>query len=256
MTQNESQRHPSHMSIFDLDRTITRSGTWSPFLLCVARSVAPWRLALTPAILLAMGAYKLGLLSRAQLKSFMHRAIIGRRVRETTLTELASQFSDRQLRNGIYPQALKLIAEEKSAGRDVIIATASHIFYAEILAERCGAHSIIATKSGRDGEWLLNEIAGENCYGAAKLSMIKDYFRDHNLDRVNTHVRFYSDDLSDLPTFEWVDEPIAVNPSRKLLWHAMRSGWTILDWRRGVRAIEASALITPAPIPPLTSAAR
>ncbi len=255
MTQNESQRHPSQISIFDMDRTITRSGTWSPFLLYVARSFAPWRLALIPAILLAMGAYQLGLLNRAQLKSFMHFAMIGRRVREATLTELARQFGDHLLRNGIYPEALKLIAEEKSAGRDVIIATASHSFYAEILAERCGVTSIIATKSRRDGQFVLNGIAGENCYGAAKLSMIKAHFREHNLDRADVHVRFYSDDLSDLPTFDWADEPIAVNPSRKLLWHAMRRGWTILDWQRDVRAIEASEPIVQAPIPPLKSAA-
>lgn len=222
----------SRVSIFDLDRTITRHGTWSPFLLFAAKQRAPWRLALVPCVGLAMGGYKLGLLSRARLKEFMHVAMIGGRIHEAQILELACNFADHVLAKGVFADALELIQAERISGRDVIIATAAHQFYARLLAERCGVHSVVATHSCWNGDWLTNRISGRNCYGDAKRDMIKEHFRQLGLDRERTHVRFYSDDLSDLPTFAWADEPIAVNPSRKLAWYAMRSGWLILDWRQ------------------------
>jgi phosphoserine phosphatase len=36
--------------------------------------------------------------------------------------------------------------------------------------------------------------------------------------------------VSDLPTFDWADEPIAVHPSPKLRAVAAERGWPILDW--------------------------
>jgi HAD superfamily hydrolase (TIGR01490 family) len=222
----------SRVSIFDLDRTITRHGTWSPFLLFVARRCAPWRLVFIPGVILAMASYKLGLISRARLKEYMHAAMIGRRIRKEKLSCLADQFAEHILETGIYPQALALIRAERNAGREVIIATAAHHFYAARLAERCGVESLVSTQSRHIGDWLTSEIAGQNCYGTAKCAMLAEHFHKRGIDRHTVHVRFYSDDLSDLPTFAWADEPVAVNPSRKLAEHAARSGWLILDWRQ------------------------
>lgn len=222
----------SRVAVFDLDRTITRYGTWSPFLLFAARWRAPWRFALIPVILVAMGGYKLHLLSRARLKEIMHAAMIGHRISETNMATLAKQFADHVMATNVYPEALALIQAEQRSGRKVIIATASFQFYADALAERFGVGAVVATQSRRDRNWLTNRISGQNCYGLTKRQMVDDYFRLHGLDRSQMHIRFYSDDLSDLPTFAWADEPVAVNPSRKLAWHAMRNGWSILDWRQ------------------------
>lgn len=201
-----------------------------------------------------MASYKFGLISRARLKEFMHFAMIGRRIRLEKLAKLAAQFAEHTLEMGIYTQSLALIWAERNAGREVIIATAAHQFYAERLAERCGVKSLVATQSCHIGDWLTNEIAGQNCYGFAKCDMIARHFHTHGINRDNVHVRFYSDDLSDLPTFAWADEPIAVNPSRKLASYAARNGWLILDWRqkalRKSNPARASLRPTAAPIMP------
>jgi len=52
------------------------------------------------------------------------------------------------------------------------------------------------------------------------------------VDRRRISLSFYSDSSSDRPVFEWVDEPVAVNPSRKLARLASEKGWTIQNWGR------------------------
>ena len=74
------------------------------------------------------------------------------------------------------------------------------------------------------------KIAGENCYGPAKMRMIADWVDASGLRGTHGHVRFYSDHVSDQPTFEWADEPVAVNPHGKLRRLADERGWTIEDW--------------------------
>ena len=69
------------------------------------------------------------------------------------------------------------------------------------------------------------KIAGENCYGPAKLRMIADWVEASGLKGTHGHVRFYSDHVSDQPAFEWADEPVAVNPHGKLRRLAEQRGW-------------------------------
>lgn len=220
------------VSIFDLDRTITHSGTWSPFLLYAARRLNPWRLLLAPAALVAMLAYKAGAISRQRLKEIMQQIMIGKSVAADRMAIVAEGFADRCLVKGVYPQAIALILAEQAAGRRVIIATAAHHFYLDALAARLGVSEVIGTGSVLRGDRLLAAIEGSNCYGEAKQEKICDYALSHAIDRPATHVRFYSDHISDLPSFFWADEAIAVNPSSRLSQHAVDQGWRVLDWRR------------------------
>ncbi len=69
------------IAIYDLDRTLTRRATFTPFLLFAARKAAPWRLLFAPVWILAMLAYRMGTMSRARLKLFGMRLLVGRRSR-------------------------------------------------------------------------------------------------------------------------------------------------------------------------------
>jgi len=60
--------------------------------------------------------------------------------------------------------------------------------------------------------------------------MVETYFEAQGLHRADLHVRFFSDHVSDRPMFEWADEPIAVNPSRKLRKLARQRGWPMVKW--------------------------
>jgi HAD superfamily hydrolase (TIGR01490 family) len=221
----------SDLAIYDMDRTVTRTGTYTPFLLHCAVRRAPWRLLLLPLVALSMLAYAARLIERGTLKEINQRLLLGGAIHPRDLKPLVDSFADRQLATNIRPGALAAIARDKAEGRRVVLATASYRLYADAIADRLGFDDVIGTGSiiGLD-ERVHAKIAGENCYGPAKLRMIDDWVEKSGLKEVHGHVRFYSDHVSDQPAFEWANEPVAVNPHGKLRRLAQERGWTVEDW--------------------------
>ena len=219
------------VTILDLDRTITRRGTYSPFLIHAAIQCAPWRLLLVPVVLVCMIGYKLGLMERKALKQRMQMLLMGRAVPRPTVERLAASFADRVMRTNVHPAMLDLIARERAEGRILILATAAHRFYAAAIARRLGIDRVVATESvWRDG-MLLPDVQGDNCYGTNKAIALHRHLRATQLDRAAIMLRCYSDDASDLPCFEASDEAIAVNPSKKLARASRARGWPVIDLR-------------------------
>lgn len=219
------------LAVYDMDRTVTRRATYTPFLLHCALHRAPWRLLLLPFVLLSMIAYAMRLIDRARLKEINHRLLLGPRIHPIALKPLVDSFADSQVAGNVRPGARKAIARDKAEGRRLVLATASYRLYADAIAERLGFDDVIGTGSliGID-ERVHAKIAGENCYGPAKMRMIADWVEASDLKGTHGHVRFYSDHVSDRPAFEWSDEPVAVNPHGRLRRLAEQRGWAIVDW--------------------------
>ena len=221
----------SDLAIYDLDRTITRRATYTPFLIHCAMRRQQWRLAFVPIVLLAMAAYALGLFDRGRLKEICQAMLVGRRVRASALKPLADSFAEATVERNVRPGARAAIARDRNEGRRLVLATASYRLYADSIAERLGFDDVIATGSviGLD-ERVHARILDENCYGPAKKRMIDRWVARSGLAGAHGHVRFYSDHASDAPTFEWADEPVAVNPHGRLERLAKARGWAVEDW--------------------------
>ncbi|MFN3943785.1 MAG: HAD family hydrolase [Allosphingosinicella sp.] len=221
------------LAIYDMDRTITRRATYTPFLLHAARRLAPWRLLLAPLALLTLAAYGARLVDRGRLKELNYRIFIGRRVSAERLEQAIESFADAQLRTNIMPGARASIARDVAAGRRLVLATASYRIYAAAIARRLGFSDVIATETGLDADGrVVARIEGENCYGPSKLAMIEAWLRREGLDRDAVHIRFYSDHISDACVHRWSDEPVAANAHDRLVRLARAEGWEIHDWRR------------------------
>lgn len=216
-------------AIYDMDRTVTRRATYTPFLLHCALRRAPWRLLLLPFVIASMIAYAVKLIDRARLKEINHHLLLGSKRHPAELKPLVESFAAATLANNVRPGARDAIARDKADGRHVVMATASYRFYAREIAERLGFDECIGTNSilGLD-ERVHAKIDGQNCYGPAKLAMVEEWLAKSGLER--GHVRFYSDHASDAPVFEWADEAVAVNPHDKLARLAQSRGWRVEDW--------------------------
>lgn len=221
----------SDLAIYDMDRTVTRRATYTPFLLHCAVRRAPWRLIFVPLVIVSMLSYLARLIDRARLKEINHRLLLGGKIHPFELKPLVESFAEKQVARNIRPGAIKAIARDKAESRRIILATASYRLYADAIAKKLGFDDVIGTGSiiGLD-ERVHAKIAGENCYGPAKMRMIADWLDASGLRDARGHVRFYSDHVSDEPAFEWADEPVAVNPHRKLRQLAAARGWKIEDW--------------------------
>ena len=216
-------------AIYDMDRTVTRHATYTPFLLHCALNRSPWRLLLLPLVIASMLAYVLKLIDRGRLKEINHRLLLGHKRHPHELQPLVESFAARTVAANIRPGARSAIARDKAEGRRVVMATASYRLYAEAIGRLLGFDDVIGTGSiiGLDAR-VHAKIDGENCYGPAKLRIVTDWLEKSGLER--GHIRFYSDHASDAPAFEWADEAVAVNPHDRLRRLASERAWRVEDW--------------------------
>ena len=217
------------LAIYDMDRTVTRHATYTPFLLYCAARRAPWRLLLLPLVAVAMLGYLAKVIDRGRLKEISHRLLLGHRRHPDELRPLVEGFARQTMAGNVRPGARAAIARDKAEGRRVVMATASYRLYAVGIADALGFDDCIGTNAivGLDSR-VHAKIDGENCYGPAKLGMIEAWLAAQGVAR--GHVRFYSDHASDAPVFEWADEPVAVNPHGPLRRLAATRGWAVEDW--------------------------
>lgn len=222
----------TELAIYDMDRTITRTGTFTPFMIHAALRLAPWRLVFVPFAAMVMLAYVAKLIERKRVKELNQAMLIGRRISVGRLTPIAESFAEKVMRRNVLPGALESLAENRAAGRRLVLATASSRIWVEPIAAKLGMDDVVATGAIRGiDDYVSHKVDGENCYGPAKLRMIEAWMGLEKLDRSQCHIRFYSDHISDVPVLAWADEAIAANPHGGLRAEAKRRGWAIVDWK-------------------------
>jgi HAD superfamily hydrolase (TIGR01490 family) len=220
------------LAIYDMDKTITAAPTWTRFLVHAAKARAPWRLGLMPAVALGGLGYLLKLTDRAGLKQFTQKLMLGHALAPAELERVAESFAAHEAEHGVLHGARERIAADRAAGYRLVLATASHGYYAAGIARRLGFDDVIATQAKRDGQGrVLSLLEGDNCYGPAKVQKVERWMTDNGIARQDSHIRAYSDHVSDAPLLELADEPFAVNAHGPLRTLAEAKGWPLLDWR-------------------------
>jgi len=213
------------IAIYDMDRTVTRIGTFTPFLLFAARR-RPLRLLLLPLYLISLIGYPLKLLDRKGLKELGFCLIVGRRAEPEALEALARDYARHVLRTNLLPGARPRIEADRKEGCRLVLATASPDFYVHEIAALLGFEEVIATRQARlaDGAYSYR-IEGGNCYGLEKLRRIEAWLAG---PREQSDIRFYSDHHSDAHVLEWADRAIAANPTARLRALAEARSWEIV----------------------------
>lgn len=214
------------IALYDLDRTVTRAPTFTPFLVHMAASGNPLRLLGLPLWVLAMLGYKAGLYGRKPLKHFGLALLVGRVVRSAALQPRIDAFVARQLARNIQPGALAQIAADHAAGVRLVLVTAAPEIYAEALGRALGFEACIATRHRRDAEGnLLAAIDGENNYGAEKVARVEAWLAAQGFARADCHCTTYTDHASDAPILNFADAGVLVGRFAK-----PQGGWAQADW--------------------------
>ena len=219
------------LAIYDMDRTVTFSGTYTGFLIHVSKAMAPWRLVLLPCVILLMLAYVFKLISRQRLKELNQALMIGFNVERTKLMPHVESYAAKVVATNVRAGALDQIARDRADGYRLVLATASYRLYVEPIARRLGFDAVIATDHlSQDLRYVRAKIAGENCYDTGKLRMIKAWMAAEAIDREQAQIRAYSDHVSDAPMLEFADMAFASNPHKPLARLAAAKGWPRVDW--------------------------
>lgn len=213
-------------AIFDLDRTLTKRGTWSRFI-AFANSGRPAFWSGTPFIAAQAIAYKIGLATRTSVKERSIALFLTHWSRER-LEQAAEDFAEREVRTGLRLKARAVIEEHRANGDVLAIVSAAADLVVSPIARRLGIHQVICTRLRweKDGH-ASSRLDGPNCYGLEKLRRIREIW---GATHAYKPVTAYSDHISDLGLLEWADRGVAVNPSRSLLLAAKRNGLEVADW--------------------------
>lgn len=214
------------LAIFDFDRCITTSGSFTPFLWRILKR-HPLRVIGVPVIAAAAIGYKLKLVDRRGLKQIMLKLMV-RGLPGTEVEYVVQQFCADWIGH-CRPGALDQIAAHRAAGDMLVMATASNDLYMARLAKDLGFHQLVATPTERTADGgVTGRIPGPNCYGADKLAMIRAALT-HVPDLPAESIS-YSDHHTDEPMLAWTTKGVAVNPNRKLRQIAAERGFAIVDW--------------------------
>jgi HAD superfamily hydrolase (TIGR01490 family) len=228
--ENNGRAYVQSFAVFDLDRTITRRGTFTPFLLStragfVARSVLMLRL------LRHMLLYKAKRITRLELKNRMLAlALNGKSAEE--ITAIAERFAVRTLDRGIRQGAALALAMHKMEGDTMVLATAATDLYVRPIAKALGFEHIVCTETAFTGQAEQPvEIVGTNCYGDDKFMQLHDaLLGTSDLKREQIFVSFYSDHHTDMPLLEWADVAVVVCPGIRTHSKAVNRQMKIVEW--------------------------
>lgn len=217
-----------YIAIYDLDGTVLRRASFTPFLFFAALRHERWRVALAPIWFAAMALYKLRLFSRRALKQFGLRLFLGPWVTADRLESTSLAFVDRTLPGWVGSEAMRTIAADREQGCTLVLATAAMHFYATPMAERLGFDHVIASRSRLPAAGpSVCLIDGENCYGAEKPVRVEALLAQLGWTRSECLIRFYTDSVSDAPLLDWVDEPVLVNAGPRARRTAALRGWAL-----------------------------
>ena len=205
------------LAVYDLDKTLVRRATFTPFLIFAARKIAPVRLLLLPLWIALMLGYKLGLSDRTTLKTRGMQLMLGRPSLDR-LETVGRAFAEAHLaRDGWNETVVAMLKADRAEGRTVIIATAAFEFYAKAFAAKLGVEHVIGTV------WDGKAIIGANCYGAEKLERVLDWSGGHMPIE-----RMVSDSFADEPLLSHAGEAVFVTNSRAKRRKADRHGWKVI----------------------------
>ncbi len=221
----------NRLAIYDMDRTITRRPTFTPFLIHAALTLHPWRLLLLPFVGVTIVLYGLRMIDRARLKELNQILLVGHSVDAAKLAKTVEAFAEKTATGNVRPGALVQMAEDKANGCRLVLATASYALYSCAIAKRMGFGDCIATNTlvGLDTR-IRARIDGENCYGPAKLRMVTAWMAKNGIARGDAHIRFYSDHVSDAPVLTLADQAYAVNAHGPLKKLAVNMRWNVVEW--------------------------
>ncbi len=164
-----------------------------------------------------------------KLRQFMSQLCAGWPVE--TVKEIVADTLHNVVDPLVYDEAVGLIEEHRTAGRHVVIVSASGTEVVEPIGELLGADDVVATQL----EVVDGRYTGEitfYAYGTNKAVEMRRLAEERGYDLRRCYA--YSDSITDAPMLDLVGHPYAVNPDRELRRLARERGWPILVFDKPV----------------------
>ncbi len=209
-------------ALFDMDKTIISENSASLYMKhrYELGEVSGWDLAM------GLGAYlryKLGVLDiQAWTKSMM---VEFRGRPEVELADEGRRLFDALVRDTIYPEAARLVAEHHDRGHAVAIVSGATRYVVEPMAEYLGVKHFLCSRLEVEDGRLTGRFLEPLCFDEGKIYWIQQFIEDQEVDLARSY--FYTDSVTDMPLLELVGHPVVTNPDPVLYRKAVRRRWPV-----------------------------
>ena len=119
-----------------------------------------------------------------------------------------------------------LVTRHRLQGNTLLVITATNRFVTEPIVELFGIENLLATDPERTAAGYTGKVVGVPCFQAGKVERLNDWLKETG--QVLDGACFYSDSHNDLPLLKRVENPVVVDPDKKLHEHAIKFGWPII----------------------------
>ena len=231
MSPSESNSTSRQGAFFDLDKTIIARSSVLAFATPFARA----GLMSKSTLLKSIYSQLLFSLSSAdadkteKLRAQLSEMVAGWPIDE--VKDVVNETLHKLIEPIIFEEALDLIEEHQSAGREVVIVSSSGEEVVRPIAKLLGVTSVIATRMRIEEGKYTGEIE-YYAFGQAKADAIIEFAREHNIDLADSVA--YSDSMTDVPMLSCVGRAYAVNPDKDLRRVAIEKGWKVLTFKQPV----------------------
>lgn len=129
----------------------------------------------------------------------------------------------------LYEGALREIEEHRRLGNRIVLVSGSTDFVVAPLATYLCADAVFAVSLEEREGLFTGNLLGEPLSDAQKAKVVRAYAVSEGLDLSRCYA--YGDSIADAPMLAEVGNPVAVNPSRRLLRLARQQGWRVERWQ-------------------------
>ena len=217
------------VAAFDLENTLISSNVVESYSwLATRRLDTPERLRyVARTIVEAPGLLRLDRQDRTDFLRHFYRRYENAPVEqiETDAREMLTQL----IMTKSFPEGIRRVREHRALGHRTILITGALSFAVEGLRPLFD-EIVAAEMMVRPDGTLSGEMHSVPPTGEARAQILSDYCEAEGLDISNSVA--YADSSSDLPLFEAVGFPVAVNPETRLATIARKRGWLVEHWNK------------------------
>jgi HAD superfamily hydrolase (TIGR01490 family) len=125
--------------------------------------------------------------------------------------------------------AQALVDKHRAEGHKLLVITATNRFITAPIVALYGIEHLIATTPELINDRYTGRIVDVPCFQGGKVTLLNDWLAQTGESLEDSY--FYSDSHNDLPLLQLVENPVAVNPDKKLNDFAEQKGWKIISLR-------------------------
>lgn len=196
------------LAIFDVDFTLTKKETLMQFYKYMIKKDFKNIIYLPRAIYSGL-MFKLKIYDEKKTKETFLKFLKGYSFEE--VNNLADDFYNNVLTRITYSDSIGMIKKCKNEGYTVVLISASPEFYINKFKNIEEVDLTFGTKFIFENNVFSCKMDGKNCKGEEKVKVLKEYFKDKEIDIDWENSKMFSDSLSDKPLLDLAGEAYLIN---------------------------------------------